>query len=58
MAHPTRPYVPDCDIVERDDGTWLVTHLDSGRVLTADSARHALIVGTGLAIAAAWKAAA
>lgn len=51
------PYVPDCDIVEQDDGAFLVTHLESGRVLPADNARHALIVGTGLAIAHTWLAA-
>lgn len=51
------PYVPDCRIELCDDGTFRVTHPTSGRVRTVTTARHALIVGTGLAIAAAWKAA-
>lgn len=55
MAPPApAPYVPDCDIVELDDGTYLVTHLDSGRVRPAATARQALIIGTGIAIAQTW----
>ena len=54
----SRPYAPDCDIVERDDGSFLVTHLESGRALTAATDRQALIVGTGLAIAHTWQQAA
>lgn len=55
MCQPTRPYAPDCDIVEQDDGSFLVTHLDSGRVRTADNARQSLIVSTGMSIAVTWR---
>lgn len=51
MQELTALYVPDCGIASMDDGTLLVTHLDSGRVRTAANYRQALIVGTGLAIA-------
>lgn len=49
------PYVPDCDIVEQDDGSFLVIHLDSGRGRIVDNARRALIVGTGIAVAYTWR---
>jgi hypothetical protein len=53
----TPPYAPDCEIVRRDDGDLLVTHLDSGRWRIAHTDRRALIVGAALAIAHTWKAA-
>lgn len=49
------PYVPDCEVVEIDDGTLLVTHLGSGRTRTATTDRQALIAGTALAIAATLR---
>ncbi|MEU7861223.1 hypothetical protein [Nonomuraea sp. NPDC049141] len=54
-ASRAHPYVPDCDIVEYGDGTFLVTHLPSGRTRRAVTDRQALIVGTGLAIAYTWR---
>ncbi|MEV6159770.1 hypothetical protein AB0L53_56485 [Nonomuraea sp. NPDC052129] len=54
-ASEPAPYVPDCEIVKFGDGALFVTHLDSGRVRTAQADRQALIVGTGLAIACTWR---
>lgn len=51
----TLPHVPDCDIVEQDDGSFRVTHPDSHRTRIVATDRQALIVGTALAIAWSWR---